>query len=167
MSANCELGEIGHKRPADTGVLGILREEISTALTITSTIIPDDTLYPSSLTIPCILRFLSSIVSFSSFHWPPEVEVLTRGGGSKSRISDGGGVRTVCPWVRQAPWTAAFWPSWPSKTAQDRAKSPQERTKSPQERPKTASRSPRNDPRSPKSGPRAPKSGPRPLQEVP
>ena len=135
-------------------------------MTITSTIIPDDTFYPSSLTIPCILRFLSSIVSFSSFLWPWKVEYRREGGGGNKRFRRGG-LRWFALGSARPPGSLLFWPSWPSRTAQDRAKSPQERTKSPQERPKTASRSQRNDPRSPKSGPRAPKSGPRPPQEVP
>ena len=121
---------------------------------------------PCGCDLPSSLWSLSSIISFSSFHRPQEVEELTRGEGSKSAFHPGGGGH-VCPGPPRLPGPLLFWVSWPSKTAQDRAKSPKERTKSPQERPKTASRSFKNDLRSPKSGSRAPKSGPRRPQEAP
>ena len=115
---------------------------------------------PCGSDLPSSLWSLSSIVSFSSFHRPQEVVELTRGGGVRSSVSDGGGLRLFGP----ACMCVSLEPSLRACVC---AKSPKERTKRPQERPKTASRSLKNDLRSPKSGSRAPKSGPRRPQEVP
>ena len=114
------------------------------SLTITSTIIPDDTFYPSSLTrhlfpLPCGLEFHSPIFLFPR---PSRVKCRREGWGSKSRISDGGGVGAP---DRGPPGSLA------------------RRSYGPLGRPRPL----RIDPRPPRSEPRAPKSDPRPPQDPP
>ena len=81
---------------------------------------------------------LNHVLPICHRSWPRPLWFRYREGGNQPFPTGGG--KPSRPWSARPPGPLPFWPSWPSKTAQDGAKSPQERAKSPQERPKTASR---------------------------
>ena len=111
---------------------------------------PDSSLFPV---------VLSSIVPFSSSLGHLGSSVDARGGGP-NHVFPTGGVEIICSWSARRPGPLLLWPSWPSKTAQDRLKIPQERPKIAQERPKSPQERPKTTPRGPKSDPRPPKIDP-------
>ena len=162
-------GPLGH-RACGGSLSSILHSSLFPIVVLSSpyTLFPLPYCGPSKL---CILRFLSSIVPLSSFLWPRKVEYRREGWGSRSAISDGGGLDCL-PLATQAPWPAALLAllavqdrsgssqetpganQEPPRATQDRLKIPlirpkiaQERPKSPQERPKTTPRATQEPPR--------------------